>query len=80
MTTGIEPCIHGNYDWCSQCNNPGGPPNTPPIMPFNPPPSFPPNMFGPYMGCICPAGANKDCEAPMCPRRNPIKSQFQPVA
>jgi len=21
-------------------------------------------------GCICPPGANKDCEAPMCPRKN----------
>jgi hypothetical protein len=22
------------------------------------------------MGCICPPGANKECEAPMCPRKN----------
>lgn len=27
----------------------------------------------PAMGCICPPGANKDCEAPLCPRRNPLK-------
>ena len=25
----------------------------------------------PYqMGCICPPGANKDCESPVCPRKN----------
>lgn len=22
-------------------------------------------------GCICPAGANKDCENPVCPRKAP---------
>lgn len=21
------------------------------------------------IGCICPAGANKDCESPVCPRK-----------
>ena len=26
-----------------------------------------------YIGCICPAGANKDCERPDCPRKNPMK-------
>jgi hypothetical protein len=25
----------------------------------------------PVMGCICPPGANKDCENPTCPRRGP---------
>ena len=36
------------------------------------------NMQGPIrvdpqpMGCICPPGANKDCEAPHCPRKNPF--------
>lgn len=24
----------------------------------------------PRMGCVCPPGANKDCENPICPRRN----------
>jgi hypothetical protein len=23
----------------------------------------------PAMGCICPPGANLDCQAPLCPRR-----------
>jgi hypothetical protein len=23
------------------------------------------------VGCICPPGANKDCERPDCPRKNP---------
>jgi hypothetical protein len=30
-------------------------------------------MFGPYMGCICPPGANLQCENPMCPRKDPMK-------
>lgn len=33
----------------------------------------PPMQFGrteaPHAGCVCPAGANKDCENPMCPRK-----------
>lgn len=24
-------------------------------------------------GCICPPGANLTCEAPLCPRKNPLK-------
>lgn len=24
----------------------------------------------PQMGCICPPGANRDCESPACPRQN----------
>lgn len=48
------------------------------------PPPFPPGwgypgypfvsapMFVPT-GCICPPGANKDCERPDCPRKNPMK-------
>jgi hypothetical protein len=31
----------------------------------------PPVMTRPA-GCICPPGSNKDCEAPLCPRRNPF--------
>jgi hypothetical protein len=25
--------------------------------------------YPPPVGCICPPGANKDCEAPLCPRK-----------
>lgn len=25
------------------------------------------------MGCICPPTSEKTCEAPMCPRQNPLK-------
>lgn len=24
-------------------------------------------------GCVCPAGSEKTCKGPMCPRRNPFK-------
>jgi len=47
---------------CSQCSTtplPGPLPLMQP-MPMAPQP----------MGCICPPGANKDCEAPLCPRKN----------
>lgn len=27
------------------------------------------------MGCICPPGANRDCEAPLCPRKNHLKAK-----
>lgn len=30
--------------------------------------TFTPDSLAPP-GCICPPGANKDCEAPLCPRR-----------
>ena len=26
----------------------------------------------PSRGCICPPGANKDCENPACPRKDPM--------
>lgn len=26
--------------------------------------------YVPVRGCICPAGANKDCESPVCPRKD----------
>lgn len=39
------------------------------------------NVFQPVpmalMGCVCPPGANKDCENPMCPRRNPAAALSQ---
>lgn len=25
------------------------------------------------IGCICPPGANRDCERPDCPRKNPYR-------
>ena len=25
----------------------------------------------PVVGCVCPPGANKDCENPLCPRKAP---------
>ena len=28
----------------------------------------------PVVGCICPPGANRDCQAPACPRK-PIPTQ-----
>ena len=31
-------------------------------------------MPAPRMGCICPPGANKDCENPLCPRKNPARA------
>jgi len=33
------------------------------------PPISPATVSAPPRGCICPPGANKDCEAPMCPRK-----------
>lgn len=45
--------------------NPFPPPPGAVVMPHNPP----------LIGCICPPGANKDCEAPMCPRQNHLKSK-----
>ena len=35
------------------------------------PVSSPPQPSTTY-GCICPPGANLDCQSPMCPRRNPF--------
>ena len=37
------------------------------------PPNFPiPQTYIPQpMGCICPPGANKECENPLCPRKMP---------
>lgn len=31
------------------------------------------------MGCICPPGANLTCEAPLCPRRNPLAGKVMAV-
>lgn len=28
-----------------------------------------------HAGCICPPGANRDCEAPLCPRKNHLKAK-----
>lgn len=39
----------------------GLPPQQPFVWPF---PS-------PVMGCVCPPGANRDCENPACPRKAP---------
>lgn len=34
-----------------------------------------PYISGPVpIGCICPPGANKDCERPDCPRKNHMKA------
>ena len=41
------------------------PQSEPPAPPFPKPPV-------PAMGCICPPGANKDCENPLCPRKNQL--------
>lgn len=30
-------------------------------------------VLSPVMGCICPPGANKECENPACPRK-PVKA------
>lgn len=64
------PCIHGQYGWCWQCSNMG-----PVYYPSHQPVASPYHWPAP-MGCICPAGANKDCEAPLCPRRNPAKASI----
>ena len=37
-------------------------------------PSQTPAKFGPFMGCICPPVANKECENPMCPRKNRLSA------
>lgn len=44
--------------------------------PFDQTPRLPPQQVGRLeplpqtpVGCICPAGANKDCERPDCPRK-----------
>lgn len=29
------------------------------------------------VGCICPPGANKECENPVCPRKNPTRGEGQ---
>jgi len=43
------------------------PPGAQPVPAYTPPP----------MGCICPPGANKDCENPACPRQNHNKKTVQ---
>ncbi len=53
------PTCHQYYEGYHQC---------PGIQPWQPP-----QITAPTMGCICPPGANKDCENPICPRRNPFK-------
>jgi hypothetical protein len=38
-------------------------------------PNLPPHIFVPApIGCICPPGANKDCERSDCPRKAAIRS------
>lgn len=57
---------------CSRCNGTGQiyvSMNFPPIaVPNSPHPAQP--WIAPSPGCICPPGANKECEAPACPRKN----------
>jgi hypothetical protein len=38
-----------------------------------PPNGFPTPLYLP-IGCICPPGANKDCERRDCPRQSPTKT------
>lgn len=53
------PCVHGVYGYCAMCHM-GVWPSQPVTTPVGAP--LP-------MGCICPPGANKECENPMCPRK-----------
>lgn len=39
-----------------------------------------PTISQPVMGCICPPTSEKTCEAPMCPRKNWLKSIDSSVA
>lgn len=43
-----------------------------PVLP--PQPVFSPAVV---QGCVCPPGANKDCENPSCPRRNHLKAAVE---
>ena len=36
-------------------------------------PPMPVYAVSPPLGCICPPGANKDCETPFCPRK-PVRA------
>lgn len=54
----------GDY-WTSTAN-PMCPHGLPPVMCTLCRQPTPP---APIMGCICPPGANKDCENPLCPRK-----------
>jgi hypothetical protein len=45
--------------------------------PYQPWPSYPGTIYQPTpVGCICPPGANKECERPDCPRKNHLKATF----
>jgi hypothetical protein len=54
----------GPGEVCYRHDCPGGPDARLAIKRLPPVP-----VLTPPMGCICPPGANKDCEAPMCPRQ-----------
>lgn len=53
--------------WPSRQPEPWGLPNGPAPYPYTTPNSFP-GLTVP-VGCICPAGSNKDCERSDCPRK-----------
>lgn len=55
----MDHCVHGvSYPHCAYCHQ------------FLWPAAQPTNaLSGPVMGCICPPGANKECENPICPRK-----------
>lgn len=38
-------------------------------------PAFSTAFPQPQIGCICPPGANKECERPDCPRRNLLNTK-----
>lgn len=48
-------------------------PHGTPNPPINPAGSrkFPAGTLSPAFGCICPPGANLQCENPLCPRKPP---------
>lgn len=53
-------CKHGKTDYCGECSVESIESvvaSLRPVIPDRP------------MGCICPPGSNKDCAAPLCPRR-----------
>jgi hypothetical protein len=81
MTFTPSQCVCGLYEWqiCSRqpcARQAKSIPSTPPTMNpvYNPPPTgnipLPSYMaLSVPVGCICPPGANKECENPTCPRK-----------
>ncbi len=69
MSGSVAKCACGSLfgadcDWV-QCKAPWRSPYG--VAPLPPTPLV--TNWPPPFGCICPPGANKDCEAPLCPRK-----------